>query len=178
MFNFSNREKNILISGVIFLVLFFGLQLGIVPVFEKRDNLHRILNDKQAAVKKMVELQQQFLAVSSHFDTKLMDLTTREKNFSLFSFLDALAQQNSVKENVVYMKPFTKEIENSEYLRASVKVKLKEVYLKELVDFIYRIESSENTVTIKSLSLLKAGKKKTKLDVIIEAETLIPKDKV
>ncbi|MCD4736129.1 MAG: hypothetical protein K8R53_08810, partial [Bacteroidales bacterium] len=70
MFDFSKREKNVLIFGITFVVLFFGFKLGVVPVFEKRDTLKRILNEKQAALEEMVELQQYFLAVSNNFDIK------------------------------------------------------------------------------------------------------------
>ena len=177
MVDFSRREKNVLIFGIIFVVLFFGFQLGVAPVFEKRQTLKRILIEKQAALKEMVELQQHFLAVSNNFGTKTKDLSNREKDFSLFSFLDFQAQQSGVKENVTYMKPFVKKLDKSLYTLATVKVKLKEVYLKELVDFLYHIEVSKNAVTISSLSLTKAGREKVELDAVIETETLLLKDK-
>ncbi len=154
-----------------------GFQLGVAPVFEKRDTLRRILNEKKAALEEMVNLQQQYLAVSNNSDIKTRVSINREKDFSLFSFLDDQAQQSGVKENVAYMKPFTKKLEKSLYTLATVKVKLKEVYLKELVDFLYHIESSKNGVTITSLSLSKAGKEKVKLDAVIETQTLMQKDK-
>jgi len=177
MVDFSRREKNVLIFGIIFVVLFFGFQLGVAPVFEKRQTLKRILIEKQAALKEMVELQQHFLAVSNNFGTKTKDLSNREKDFSLFSFLDFQAQQSGVKENVTYMKPFVKKLDKSLYTLATVKVKLKEVYLKELVDFLYHIEVSKNAVTISSLSLTKAGKEKVKLNAVIETQALLLKDK-
>ena len=178
MFDFSKREKKVLICGIIFVVLFFGFQLGVVPIVEKKNTLRRILNEKQAALEEMVKLKQLFLAVSNNFDTKTQVLTSRKKDFSLFSFLDSQAQQSGVKENVAYMKPFTKKLEKSLYTLATVKVKLKDVYLKELVDFLFRIESSKNGVTITSLSLSKAGKEIIRLDAVIETQTLMLKDKV
>ena len=103
MFNLSKREKNILIFGIIFVVLFFGFQFGIAPVFDKRDNLGRILKDKQKALEEMLVLQQQFAAVSSKFDANAQTLKLREKNFSLFSFIDSSVQQSGIKENVAYI---------------------------------------------------------------------------
>jgi hypothetical protein len=175
--NFSKREINVLISGILFLVLFFGYQFGVAAVLDKRDNLKRILNEKQAALEEMVVLQQQFLTVSNSFDTKIQALADREKGFSLFSFLDSQAKKNGVKENVAYMKPFTKDLEKSLYTLATVKVQLKEVYLKELVDFLYHIESSKNGITITSLSLSKTGDEKVQIDAVIETQTLMLKDK-
>ncbi len=178
MSNFSKREINILIFGITFVVLFFGFNFGIAPVFEKRTNLTRILIEKQAAIAKMTAQQEQFLMASNNLDTKERILSTRKKSFSLFSFLDSQARLSGVKENVAYMKPFTKNLEKSDYILATVKVKLKEVYLKELVDFLSKIESSKNGVSITSLSLTKAGKAKVKLDAVIETQTVMLKGKV
>ncbi|MEN8210889.1 MAG: hypothetical protein ABFR31_04165 [Thermodesulfobacteriota bacterium] len=177
MFNLSEREKNILIAGIIFVVLFFGFQFGIAPVFEKRENLGRILKDKQKALEEMLVLKQKFAAVSNKFDADAQNLKLREGNFSLFSFLDSLVRQSNIKENVAYMKPSTKKLEKSRYMLAVVKVKLKDIYLKEFIDFLYRIESSGNAVNITSLSISKSGKEKLSLDALIETQTFKLKDK-
>ena len=175
--DFSKREINVLLFGALFVILFLGYQFGIVAVLEKRDNLKRIVNEKQAALEEMAILQQKFLAVSNRFDTKTHALEGRKPDFSLFSFLDAQARQSRVKENVAYMKPFTKKLENSLYDLETAKINLKQVYLKNLVDFLYQIESSKTGVTITSLSLSKAGKENVMIDAIIETQTLMPKDK-
>jgi len=178
MFNISRREKNILISGAVFVILFFGFQFGIVPVFDQRENLTRILEDKHAALEKLNDLQQQYFAVSNKFDIKAQTLAQRRKDFSLFSFLDSLVQQSGIKENVAYMKPLTKKLENSKYMLVTVKVKLNSVYLKEFIDFLYRIESSGNAVVISSLSLSKSGKNRNQLDAVVETRTFKLKGKV
>ncbi len=172
----SKREKNILIAGAVFLVLFFIYTLGIAPVFEKRQTLNRALVEKQAGLEQIKALSLQYRSVSRLSDSQTQFMASRSKNFSLFSFIDLQAQQSGVKENVEYMKPFTKKNEVSKYLEATVKVKLKEVYLKQLVDFLYRIESSQNGVSIISLSLTKAGKNKTMLDAVLETQTLMQKE--
>jgi len=173
MHKFSKREKYILISGGLFLILFFGIRLGILPVFEKRDEYQRILKEKQAALEEMMILQQQFQAVSSDFDIRKKALASRKEGFSLFSFLDAEAQKSGLKDKVAYMTPSSKNIENSDYSADTVKFKLTEVYLKELMDFISHIEAPENGVTITALLLTKTGKNNDRLDAVIETETLM-----
>jgi len=175
--DFSKREINVLLFGTLFVILFLGYQFGVVAVLDKRDNLKRIRTEKHVALEEMFVLQQQFLKVSGNFDTKTQALAGRNSGFSLFSFLDAQARKSRVKENVAYMKPFTKKIENSLYDLETAKINLKQVYLKNLVDFLYQIESSQNGVTITSLSLSKSGKEKSMLDAIIETQTLMLKDK-
>jgi len=177
MRHFSNREKYVLISGVSFLLLFFGIRLGILPIFEKRDNYERILKEKQIALEEMMTLQHQFQAVSSDFDTRKKILSNRKEGFSLFSFLDAEAQKGGLKDKVAYMTPSSKKMEKSAYSTDTVKFKLTEVCLKELMDLLYHIETSENGVTITALLLTKTGKNNDRLDAVIETETLMLKDK-
>ena len=182
MFNLAEREKNILIGGVIFVILFLGFQLGIAPVFAKRDNLDRILHDRQKALEEMLVLQKKFSSISSNFDARAQIQAQRKEDFSLFSFLDSLIQQNGIKDNVAYMKPVVKKLEKSKYMLSTVKIKFQGVYLKEFIDFLYRIESSGNGVNITFLSLLKSGSKSGKdkllLDAVIETQILKLKDKV
>ncbi len=177
MFNFSKREINVLTVGGIVLIVFLAAQFIYSPAIEKRKSSQRILAESQAALKEMVVLKQEFSAISTNFDIKAERIAKRKKNFSLFSFLDSQARLSDVKENVVYMKPFTKELENSLYTLENVKVKLTDVYLKELIDFLFRIESSPNSVTITSFALSKSGKDNTRLEAIIETETLMLKDR-
>jgi len=165
----SKREMNALIFGIAFVVIFTGWHFGIASSVKKNNNLKQILNSKQAALEEIVLLEQQFMAVSN---SKIKTLGNQKKGFSLFSFLDSQAQKSGVKDNVVYMKPVTKKHDNSLYSLITVKVNLKEVHLKELVDFLYLIESSKNNLALTSLSLSKAGEKNMKLDAIIETQTV------
>jgi len=68
-------------------------------------------------------------------------------------------------------------MDKSAYSTDTVKFKLTEVYLKELMDLLYHIETSENGVTITALLLTKTGKNNDRLDAVIETETLMLKDK-
>lgn len=175
MFNLSKRDINVLTGGGVFLIVFIAAQFIYFPTVEKRDTLKQVLAQKYVSIDEMTVLSQQYKNISNNINSKKKSMSNRKKGFSLFSFLDSQAQRSGVKENVAYMKPFTKKMEASEYTRATVKVKLKEVYLKELVDFLYHVESSQNGITITSLSLNKAGKEKNKLDAVIQAETLMLK---
>ncbi|MFH2060713.1 MAG: hypothetical protein ABIJ59_17680 [Pseudomonadota bacterium] len=173
--NLSKREIHILIFGTLFLALFFTYQLGIAPMFENQYNLSRIFNEKQTALEEMIQLEKQFFQVSNRFELSLKTKSIQQKGFSLFSFLDLQARQGNVKENVAYMKPFSKNLEGSDLVMATVKVKLTQVYLQELIDFLYRIESAVDGVDITSLSITRQGKEKQTLDVVIETQALMDK---
>jgi hypothetical protein len=103
-------------------------------------------------------------------------LTARPQNFTLFSFLDRQAEKSHVKKNIDYMKTFSRELDTTGYKLSKVKLKLKNIFLDDLVQFIRRVEAPGNGVFITALSLSETGKGKKMLDVIIEAQTLIQKE--
>lgn len=176
MMNISRREKAILTAGIVFLVVFFGYRLLVAPVFEKQEVLQRGVLEKKALIDQLAPMVSRYLSVTGQMNEKNRGLVSRSSGFSLFSFIDQQAEQSGVKENVAYMKPLTKNSPDAGgYSTAVVKIKLNEVYLKELMDFIFRIESSPNSVTISSLSLNRSGKTNKVLDVVMETQTPIKK---
>ncbi len=177
MFDFSKRETKVVILGTLFALLFLSHQFMIKPVFEKKDNFTRILNEKKTGVKEMLLLQKEFDPKFNPDSDHFFIPDQRDEKFSLFSFLNQKAQQSGIKKNVVYMKPLTKKNSNTLYTIETVKIKLNKVYFKALLDFIYSIESSHKGVMIPSLSVSKPEKGKTKLDVIIEVNAFMKKEK-
>ena len=93
-------------------------------------------------------------------------------SFSLFSFLDKQAEGAGIKELISYMKPST--VEGDEDLQESiVEMKLQQISLKQLVDFLKLIESPEKVVSVKRISIQESGKEKGLLEVIMQIVTFV-----
>ena len=176
MFNPSRREIFVLTFGAVFLVIFIAVRFIYTPAIDKRDTLKRQVAQKQSALTQMMISGQRLSQLSEHAHAQTDLLNRRSQSFSLFSFLDTQARQSGVKENVVYMRPFTKDEKNEAYTLATVKLKLERVNLKALITFLHHIESSQNSVSISSLSLTLSDKTETQLDAVIETQTLMPRE--
>ncbi len=176
MIDISQRDKNVLIAGAVCLIIFAAAELLYFPALERKENLQRVLELKTEHYQEMLELKDEFESFSKQNKNSEDFLKKRAKNFSLFSFIDKQVQQCGIKENVAFMKPFSTEIEKSDFNKATVKIKLNNIYLKQLVDFLYKVESSKSLVVISSISLSRTGKKEFLLDAVIEAQTLMAKD--
>lgn len=174
----SNREQTILAAGGIIAILFMVVQFVFLPVYDHKHLLEQRLSANNEALRQMHVLQQQYRSLASVMNHQEKALSLREKGFTLFSFLDDQAERSHLKKNIDYMKPASQPLENSPYLLSKVKLKLKGIYLKDMVDFIQGIESSQNGVIITSLALSKSGKNKRLLDVVIEAQAFFLKDAV
>lgn len=168
----SNRERDILSVASVIIMLFLMLHFIFLPAIERRQSLVKQLNAKQEALKEMAEFEKRYTDIKHSVEEEKRVAMRRDRSFTLFSFIDRLAQESNVKDNVAYMKPSTRKSENGDILFSSVKVKLDGIVMKQAVDFLHKIETSENFVHILSLSLSKAGDEQ-KLSVIIETETIM-----
>jgi general secretion pathway protein M len=100
--------------------------------------------------------------------------TNREKGFALFSFLDKLAGSAGVKKNIAYMKPSTSKLKDRPFVVSSVEMKLQNVNLKQVAQYLYSIETSQNNLVIKKLAILKSGKQQGYINAVFQVETILP----
>ncbi|MCP3940081.1 MAG: general secretion pathway protein GspM [Desulfobacteraceae bacterium] len=176
MIQLSTREKNILAGAGILVLIFIVVQFVFLRTFDKKNDLERILMVETQTLEKVSQLQKQYLALG--MDNKKGIMKTRQRDFTLFSFLDLQASKSGVKENIGYMKPFSQDMENTPYKISTVKLKLVKINLQQFINFIEGVETSKNGVKIVSLSATKVGKKQNMLDVLIETQTLMAKESV
>ena len=166
----SNREKIAIYAGFAALVIFIFFQFVCFPALDRRD---RLKSAAQGKVKMLEEMQQ--LAIEYHDigrRTRLLEkqLTKREKGFSLFSFLDRLASEVGVKNNIAYMKPSRSVQKNRSVKISSVEMKIQAISLSKLADYLYRAETSHNMVIIRRASLTKKGK--SGIDAVLQVEAV------
>ena len=100
---------------------------------------------------------------------KLLD--KREKDFTLFSFLEKEAANADIKDYIKYMKPSSSSVPGL-YKELMIEMKLEGITLKKFIEYLYHIESSENVVRIKRVSIKESKKKVSCLDVVLTVLTL------
>ena len=172
----SGRDKQAIVIGIGLIIAFLAVEFLFMPALDRRANLEKQLTSKRAGLDKIKVLRAEYQAIEKNGREAERLIKGRPKNFTLFSFLDALAEQSGVKDNVAYMKPATIKLEKSSNTLSSVKLKLDNLGYTELVDYIARIETASAGVFIKSISLSKTGKDMKQLEAVIEAQTLVQGD--
>ncbi len=174
--NLTQRDKYALAAGCLFLFSLIAFQWILMPAMEKQESLLAMAHARADSLKSLYSLAREYKAAigSSRVDQEAMDRRSRE--FTLFSLIDELAEKSGVKDNVSYMKPTILQRDSSPYAFSQVKIKLKSLFLEELMDFLYRMESSPDKVVVYSMALTTTGngKKLSRLDAVIEIQTMIP----
>ena len=169
-FKMTKRERNavLLAGGVI--TVFLVLQLIVFPVMDKRELQNRRLSVRTKELKEIQILKAEYETIRQQADRARRSITQRQGGFTLFSFLDRLAGETGLKDNIAYMKPSTSGLDNSPFKLSIVETKLQSVTMEQLTAYIYRIETSPNMVRLKRLSITRKGKEQAYLDAVLLAE--------
>lgn len=170
--NLNKREKLIVGSAGIFIAVFIIIRFMIDPVFEKRNELSNRLVSKQNILTEMNKLRNEYLVLQKKTEVSRKGFAKRPPGFTLFSFLDKLAGETGVKNRILYMKPSSAVEEKSGIKLSRVEMKLQEININDLVAYLYGIENSDNMLTVKRLSVTKAGQGNKLLSAVIQVETI------
>ncbi len=167
----NKREKIAVTCAALFLGLFIITQLIVVPVFEKRDDLKNQILEKNNTLLDMKILRSEYFTMKEKLESSQQGLKKRSVNFTLFSFLDKLAGNTGLKSHIAYMKPSTSVKEDSGLKISRVELKLQDVTMKDLTSYLFNVETSENMVIVKRLSITKTGKDTGLVSAVLQVET-------
>ena len=171
----SGREQWIVKGGLLFIIGFTVLQLAIVPFFDSRRNLRESIERKAQELITIRELQQEYQKLKSEEGTVHARIQQRGAGFTLFTFLDQQAEKGQVKKQIMYMKPSRAE-GDAGFDETMVEMKLQEISLKALVGFLRLIESEQNVVFIRRISIQESGNEPGYLDSILQIVTFEKKE--
>jgi general secretion pathway protein M len=166
----AKREKYFVLAAGICIVGFLILQFGIFPFFESKGRLRKGIKTKEAGLKEISRLRSEFLALQKSSKSMQESLARRKPGFTLFSFLEEAAGKAEVKAHIKYMKPSVSS-GTGPHKESIVEMKLAAITLKQLVGYLYRIESPEDLVSIKRISINRNKKETTYLDAVMQVIT-------
>ena len=154
-----------------FIGIFLIFQFMVFPLIDKRERLQRALLVKSQAFTEIQTLAADYNNIKKQSDSAREQIAEKKAGFTLFSFLDRVAGKTRLKDRIAYMKPSTVTPKNSPFKISTVEMKLQAITLEQLVSYLYKVETSENAVHIKRISIVKTGKNKGFITAIMEIES-------
>jgi len=148
----ARREKIALLLLVIFLVGFVGTEWFIMPTLARLKDLDGLIARKGNDLSEMRALQVDYRQMVGQVKKAQKALEQRGRGFAIFSFLESMAEQTKVKNNIKYMKPSTTSL-SDKYNESSVELKLEKIHLEQLIRYIYRIEYGGKFTRIKRIHI-------------------------
>ena len=167
---FARREKYFVSAAAAFIAILFLFQFFIFPFFEARRRVQRGVSAKEDGLKEIIQLRSEYNRYRRSSQGIKQVISQRRKGFTLFSFLENKAGDADIKTYIKYMKPSIS-TGTGPYEESLVEMKLEEITLQQLINYLYRIESPDNVVSIKRISIKENKKKSGGLDAILQIVT-------
>jgi hypothetical protein len=159
----------VLIGAGAFFVLMI-LYLGVDSVLQGYDKLEGKIVKKRAEVENITRLREQYMEAHKQLADIKAKLDKMEKGFSVLSFIEDLANKQNIRENIGSVKPKTIPL-NDNYDENIVELKMANVSLTELVDFIHKIENSGHLLKVKRLRIKTRYDNRDLLNVTLQVTT-------
>lgn len=155
------------------LLLLFLLSRGIVfPLLEKKENMERSIQRHEEVLKEMRGLRKEFEALRVREAAVRKALDSRDKGFTLFSYLESVAGRAGIKDRIQYMKPSAAmDAEGSGYEESTVEMRIEGVSLEKLTEFLYYLEDGDRLVRVRRISIREDKRESGELGVLVQVVT-------
>jgi len=167
------HRKYWLIAGLIAVVAWTSFAFAIRPAIERINTLNRVIPEKQRTLENLQLSSVQYLALRAGLDDLKRRAASEEKDFELLTFLEAITSQLHLAKKVIVMKQEVLQL-NSDYSEIIVETELENLTYEQLIEFLFRIKSSNHLLWIKSLYAQKNMSNPELLDTTIQISTLKP----
>lgn len=147
----SSREKQLSIGLAVFVGAVAFYWLLVKPSVARLETLERVVPEKLVALQELQSQCRQYVTLQERIGKLQEQIASGPSDFMLLSFLDGLAEELKLKDNVV-MKGETRKLDAT-YTEATVTLELQHVTLKELMEFLSRLRSENSLVTISNLNI-------------------------
>ena len=128
MIKLNDREKRIVGAGGGFLLLFLLYTLLISPAMSKYEGMGRKIEQKSKELQEIEELRTEYQDGKKQLEK--FEGVAKGDSFSLFSFLESLADKEDIRDHIASMKPKNVPL-NEKYNESSVEIKVDKIQYVE-----------------------------------------------
>jgi general secretion pathway protein M len=148
------REKLLIVASAVLVAVWALFAFTVKPVITRMETLRRTIPEKQSELAKLRARSAEYVLLREHLANLQAKVALQDEGFELLPFLESLIGQCGLAEKVTKMKPYAVPL-GSNYRQTIVEIKLDNVTLSQLVDFLWKVESSKALVKAKSLHIKK-----------------------
>jgi len=150
-----DAKQRKLVAGVaIFVLIALILEIAIFPFWEAKAKLTKAIQVNQKKLNEMSKLDAEFNLQEAAMSRIKRSMSTRGTDFTLFAYLEKKATQANVRERIKQMNS-SKGIQSVSLEESLIDMKLEKITIKQLIDFLYFVESPVDLVRIKKITINK-----------------------
>ena len=167
MIRLTRREKLLAIALAILVGGWARFAIAVKPTIERTKTLRRVTNEKLDELEKLRARSNEYISLRNNLDKVRTNIASQEKGCELLPFLESLIQKQGLAKKVATMKQQVLKV-GAGHSETIVEIRLENLTLKQLVDFLRNVESSNVLARTKSLYIKKNPTNTEPLDSVVE----------
>jgi general secretion pathway protein M len=169
----TTSQKRTVTAGLVFAGVVLLAQLIVVPYFEARQKVRSAIVASDKALRELTALGAEYGVLRQRSEEIRRASERRPPGFTLFSYLEKRAGDAAVKTNLRSLTPLMLAPMGA-YEETAVEMKLDRLTMKQLTDFLYRVESPEEMIRVRRISVVKMKESPEYLSALIQVFTYQP----
>ncbi|MBF0526984.1 MAG: type II secretion system protein M [Deltaproteobacteria bacterium] len=173
-----SRRERIAVAGMLALLIVALVYVLLVrPLTARLARLDRQIIAKEQELGKVMALRAEWNMMKAGREELSRKLKARGKDFSLFSYLEVLADGVGIKGNIEYMKPHALAEPEAAgqvtfFKKTGIDMKLARVTIDQVAHYLYQLESSNKVLIVERLELRPKYTNPQELSVSMQIVTL------
>ncbi len=154
MMRLTQRETLLAVGVGVLAVIWATYSLGISPALERIETLNREIPQEESELEQIRVKTAEYVVLRDGMEKMRTRIASQDETFELSSFVESLVNECGLSQNLGAMKPQTAPL-GLDYSETVVGIEMKSVTLRQLLDFLVKLESSDVLINTKRLSIRK-----------------------
>ncbi len=167
----TRREYWLAAGLVAFVAAWAFYAVGVSPALERIETLNRVIPEKQSELERLRIKTGEYIALYDSITDLRTKIASQKETFELLPYIESLVQEYGLAKNVVTMKPQASQLETN-YHETVVEIEMENLTLRQLFDFLQKIQSSKVLARTKTLHIKRNLTNADLLDSVIEIRNL------
>jgi len=167
----TRREYWLAAGLVAFIAAWAFYAIGVGPALERIETLNRVIPEMQNDLEKLRTKAGEYTTLNDSIEDLRTKIASQEETFELLPYAESLVQECGLTKNLVTMKQQTSQLETN-YHETVVEIEMENLTLRQIFDFLQKIQSSKVLARTKTLYIKKNLKDADLLDSVIEIRNL------
>jgi len=176
MITFFNRltktqQTAVWAAGIAALVVIFA-QFVFMPILQGKQRAEKAIVTNAKTMNEMISLGSQYRKIEQESKRIQQTIASIPPGFTLFSYLEKKASEAAIRARVKTINPI-KSSSVGIFEETSAEINLEKITLKQLTNFIYLVESPDDLIRIKRMTVSKNKDASEYLNAVIQVVTYV-----
>lgn len=150
----DTRQRYLIVACAAVVIFTLLLKFAVFPFWDFRAKMKKSIASNSKKLDEMVKIDAELVVHNARMLRIKNTLGSQRSNFTLFSYLEKKANLANVRGSITHMNSM-QGVKSTSFEETLTDLKLEKITIKQLADFIYQIESPDELIRIKRITVEK-----------------------